>query len=66
MTQAELAERVGCALVTIKKIEQATPAPHARWPNCWLRRWQSRGGSGHVPAYGAPSVRRAIRHAVCR
>ena len=27
MTQAELAEQVGCAVVTIKKIEQATRRP---------------------------------------
>ncbi len=41
MTQAELAAQVGCAVVTIKKIEQATRHPSRQMANCWPRRWLS-------------------------
>ena len=35
LTQAELARRVGCAEVTIQKIEADERRPSARLPSCW-------------------------------
>ena len=33
-TQDELADRIGCSIETIRKIEAGGAARPARWPNC--------------------------------